>query len=203
MQNRILAKRKKNRQNRRREKKSQIKGFEVAGKQDNIYRLKKALYRVRQTPRAWNAKVNQILCELKFQRCSKESLLYRKVEKKGFLIVVVYVDDLLVTDSSLSLIMEFKREMATKFEMSDLGKLTYCLGTEVYQYESGILLKQDRYAKKILEETGMSDCNSSHIPMDQNVKLLKYPKERSINEKEYRRNIGCLLVQIYFIMLDF
>ena len=76
--------------------------------------------------------------------------------------------------------------------MSDLGKLTYYLWTEVCQHEGGILLKQDRYAMKILEETGMSECNLSHTPMEQNLKLSKSAKERSINEKEYRRNIGCL-----------
>ncbi|XP_056862395.1 secreted RxLR effector protein 161-like [Raphanus sativus] len=70
--------------------------------------------------------------------------------------------------------------MAAKFEMNNLGKLTYYLGIEVYQHEGEILLKQDRYAMKIFEETGMSECNLSHTPMEQNVKLSKYmqdPKE--------------------------
>ena len=59
------------------------------------------------------------------------------------LIVVVYVDDLLVTGSSLASILEFKQEMAAKFEMSDLGLLTYYLGIEVLQGNGGIVLKQD------------------------------------------------------------
>lgn len=62
------------------------------------------------------------------------------------------MDDLLVTGTSLKDIDEFKEEMVLKFEMSDLGRLTYYLGIEVYQHEGGITLRQERYALKILEE---------------------------------------------------
>lgn len=103
----------------------QPEGFIVKGQEENVYKLKKALYGLRQAPRTWNIKLNQILRGLNFQRCSKEPSLYRKEENKKLLVVVVYVDDLLVTGSSLQLIQEFKREMETKFEMNDLGKLTY------------------------------------------------------------------------------
>lgn len=89
--------------------------------------------------------MNQILLELKFERCSKEPSVYRKVEKKGLLIVVVYVADLLVTGTCLQSILEFKQGMSTKFEMSDLGLLTYYLGIKVQQYGETIILRQDRY----------------------------------------------------------
>ncbi|XP_013615555.1 PREDICTED: uncharacterized mitochondrial protein AtMg00810-like [Brassica oleracea var. oleracea] len=82
--------------------------------------------------------------------------------------------------------------MSTKFEISDLGKLTYYLGSEVNQHEGGISLSQDRYAVKILEEAGMNACNLTHIPMDVNVKFSKSSQEKGINEHEYRRSIGCL-----------
>ena len=164
----------------------------VKGKDDKVYKLHKALYGLRQAPKAWNVKLNGILKSLGFTRCSKEPSLYRKTEKKSLLLVCVYVDDLLVTGSSLSSIMEFKREMARKFEMSDLGRLTYYLGIEVRQKDEAIVLSQDRYAKKILEQTGLNDCNPVHIPMDMNVKLSKSPQENSIDEREYRLSIGCL-----------
>ena len=82
--------------------------------------------------------------------------------------------------------------MATKFEMSDLGMLTYYLGIEVHQLAQGIVLTQDRYARKVLEEASMHACNLTHVPMDLNVKLSKAPQEASINEREYHRSIGCL-----------
>ncbi|KAG7594882.1 Ribonuclease H-like superfamily [Arabidopsis thaliana x Arabidopsis arenosa] len=120
-----------------------------------------------------------------------------KQEKKSLLIVAVYVDDLLVTGSSLELILAFKREMAGNFEMSDLGKLTYYLGIEVIQGEDGIVLKQERYAKKILEEAGMSECNASQTPMAAGLELSKAQGEKQVNEQDYRRNIGCLRYLIH------
>lgn len=60
-----------------------------------------------------------------------------------------------MTGSSLKLIDAFKQKMAQTFEMSDLERLIYYLGIEVKQTSEGIVLSQDRYARKILEEVGM------------------------------------------------
>lgn len=157
-----------------------------------MYKLSKALYGLKHAPRAWNVKLNKILRELGFQPRSKEPSLYRRDDKARLLIVCVHVDDLLVTGTSLQSIFAFKREMASMFEMSDLGRLTYYLGIEVHQHKEGISLVQDQYVQKIPEETGMNSCNLVHIPMDMNVKLSKSPQESSIYEREYRRSIGCL-----------
>ncbi|XP_013739990.1 uncharacterized mitochondrial protein AtMg00810-like [Brassica napus] len=82
--------------------------------------------------------------------------------------------------------------MAAKFEMSDIGLLTYYLGIEVLQGNGWIVLKQDRYAQRILEEAKMSTCNLTHVPMKLNTGFSKSPDEENIDEREYRRAIGCL-----------
>lgn len=171
---------------------SQPEGFEVMGQENKVYKLRKALYGLRQAPRTWNEKLNKVLSELRFERCSKEPELYRRVNKEHLLLVAVYVDDLLVTGTSLEMIDEFKKGMAAKFEMSDLGKLTYYLGIEVDQHSEGITLRQESYANKILEETGMQDCNAVHVPFDPSLTLSKAHEESSVDEKDYRRTIGCL-----------
>jgi len=171
---------------------SQPEGFTNKESKEKVYKLHKALYGLRQAPRAWNTKLNEILKELKFKKCHKEPSLYRKQEGENILVVAVYVDDLLVTGSNLDIILNFKKGMAGKFEMSDLGKLTYYLGIEVLQSKDGITLKQERYAKKILEEAGMSKCNAVNTPMIASLELSKAQDEKRINETDYRRNIGCL-----------
>ena len=87
----------------------------------------------------------------------------------------------------MAAIEEFKREMSSKFEMSDLGKLTYYLGIEVTQYDGGIELRQSRYALKVLEESGMSECNPTQAPMELNIKLSKAIEEKNIDEKSIER----------------
>ena len=170
---------------------TQPEGFEVDGSEEKVYKLKKALYGLKQAPRAWNYKLNKILLSLKFERCLKEPSVYRRTSGGELLVVAVYVDDLFVTGTNLKQIEEFKVEMAMKFEMSDLGRLTYYLGIEVSQHIDGITLCQNRYAMKILEEAGMKFCNSVHIPMEMGLKLAKSEEESDVDATNYRKIIGC------------
>ena len=169
---------------------TQPEGFEVKGSEGKVYKLKKALYGLKQAPRGWNHKLNKCLLELRFERCLKEPSVYRKIMSGELLIVAVYVDDLFVSGTSLRMIEEFKKEMAMRFEMSDLGRLTYYLSIEVNQHAEGITLSQNRYARKILEEAGMLNCNSVHIPMEAGLKLAKSEAERVIDATNYRKIIG-------------
>jgi len=130
---------------------SQPEGFEKKGEEHKVFKLKKALYGLRKAPRTWNTKLDQILKSLKFEKCTKESSVYRKGEGDKLLIVAIYVDDLFVTGNSSQKISEFKTAMSQKFEMSDLGLLTYYLGIEVKQSSQGITIKQEAYARRILE----------------------------------------------------
>jgi len=172
---------------------TQPEGFKEKGHEDKVYKLNKALYGLRQAPRAWNNKLNRVLKELKFEKCSKEPSVYRKVMGENItLLVAVYVDDLFVTGTNTKIIDDFKREMSSKFEMSDLGKLTYYLEIEVCQHEEGITLTQHRYAKRILEEAIMLDCNLVHTPMESGLQLSKSAEENDIDATRFRKNVGCL-----------
>ena len=162
------------------------------GEEQKVYKLKKALYGLRLAPRAWNTKLDQILKGLRFKKYTKESSVYRKEEEDKLLIVAIYVDDLFITENSLKAIKEFKASMSEKFEMSDLGLLTYYLGIKVKQSSEGIMIKQEAYARHILEETNMDDCKSVCIPMEFGLQLSKATDELEVDASEYRRKIGCL-----------
>ena len=95
------------------------------------------------------------------------------------------------------MIVEFKKGMSARFEMSNLGLLTYYLCIEVLQYDGGIKLVQERYARKILEESCMSECNAVQAPMDSGLKLSIAKDEQPVDEKEYMRQIGCLRYLIH------
>ena len=122
---------------------TQPEGFEIEGCEAKVYKLNKALYGLKHAPRAWNDKLNKILLELKFIRCLKEPSVYHKTVKGELLVVAVYVDDLFVTGTNMGAIIDFKKEMANTFDMSDLGRLSYYLGIEVCQHDKGITLSQN------------------------------------------------------------
>lgn len=75
----------------------QPEGFEKKGKEHLVYKLFKALYGLRQAPRAWYAKLNQSLGSLGFERCPYENSVYTKGNGSDCLIIAVYVDDILIT----------------------------------------------------------------------------------------------------------
>jgi len=82
--------------------------------------------------------------------------------------------------------------MSRRFEMSDLGKLTYYLGIEVTQGADGIHIKQEGYAQGILVKTKMESCNYTHVPMHTSLKVSKAEEEPEIDATSYRSIIGCL-----------
>ncbi|GJU20044.1 uncharacterized mitochondrial protein-like protein [Tanacetum coccineum] len=132
-------------------------------------------------------KLDSTLEEMGFLQCVHEKAVYRKVPNGEFIIVAVYVDDLFVTGTSLDCINEFKRRMASQFEMSDLGELTYYLGIEVSQGKDCVEIKQERYARKILKEAGMEDCNATSYPMEKELKLSKAEDEPEVEATQYRK----------------
>ncbi len=76
----------------------------------------------------------------------------------GIVVIVIYVDDLIITGDSHVNIFDFKKLLKQKFEMKDLGKLRYFLGIEVIQSPKGIWLLQRQYALNKLSEYGMMGC---------------------------------------------
>ena len=82
--------------------------------------------------------------------------------------------------------------MMKEFEMSDLGLLSYYLGIEVDQKEGCITVKQAAYAKKVLKQFAMTECNPSKYPMEAKLQLGKDVEGTLVDLTEYRRVIGCL-----------
>ncbi|GJZ47862.1 uncharacterized mitochondrial protein-like protein [Tanacetum coccineum] len=108
-----------------------------------------------------------------FLQCVHEKVVYIKVSNGEFMIFAVNVDDLFMTGASLDLINEFKKRMASQFEMSNLGELTYYLGIEVSQGKDCMKIRQERYAMKILKKAGMEYYNATLCPMEPALKLSK------------------------------
>nr|GFB40266.1 ribonuclease H-like domain, reverse transcriptase, RNA-dependent DNA polymerase [Tanacetum cinerariifolium] len=110
---------------------TQPEGFIQQGNSGKVYKLTKALYGLRQAPRAWNMKLDQTLKSLDFKKCNLEQAVYTKRSKTSTLIVGVYVDDLIITGTPRKELEVFKSHMEDKVEMSDLGLLAYYLGIEI------------------------------------------------------------------------
>lgn len=171
---------------------TQPEGFVKKDREQMVYKLIKALYGLRQAPRAWYAKLNKCLEELGFARCPYEHAVYTKKIGEETLIVAVYVDDLLITGTQKSIIEQFKKQMNEVFKMSDLGLLSHYLGIEVKQSPGCIELRQTAYAKKILEKAGLGDCNPTRFPMDPKEIITKDEGGKSVDVTHFKSIVGGL-----------
>jgi len=96
-----------------------------------VCRLKKTLYGLKQAPRAWLNKIGQYLVISGFQTSNADFSIYVKKTNHGIVIIVIYVDDLIITGDNDVNIFDLKKLLKQKFEMKDLGKLHYFLSVEV------------------------------------------------------------------------
>ncbi|XP_015165801.1 uncharacterized protein [Solanum tuberosum] len=138
---------------------------------EKVCRLTKSLYGLKQAPRQWNHKLIEALLKLKFQQSQHDHSLFINKAEEGIIIILVYVDDMLITGSSLKLIEDTKRALQQAFKMKDLGELKYFLGIEFTRSTVGILMHQRKYALELISEVGMTAAKPAGTPIDINVKL--------------------------------
>jgi hypothetical protein len=148
-------------------------GFEKEKVAHKVYKLDKALYGLRQTPRVWNSKLDITLKDLGFVHSPLEHGLYARGANSRTLLMGVYVDAMIVIGGGSTEISNFKKQMQGEFKMSDLGPLSFYLGIEVHQTEGVITISQGAYAARIIEKAGLLGCNPCATPMEPRLKLSK------------------------------
>jgi hypothetical protein len=108
---------------------------------------------------------------MSFEQSLHKTAIYHRGNGGNTLLVGVYVNDLVITGTKDAEVAVFKEEMKATFQMSDLGLLSFYLGIEVHQGDSGITLQQTAYAKCAVELAGLTDCNQALTSMEERLKL--------------------------------
>ena len=112
---------------------------------------------------------------------------------KYLVILVMYVDDLIITGNHDDHIAKVKKELQAGFKMTDLGLLHYYLGVEVFQRPHHIFISHSKYAAEVLQRFCMQDCKPVLTPMEQNLKLSKFEGGEKVDSTTYRQLIGSLI----------
>ena len=128
-----------------------------------------------------------------FKRGSADTTVFIRKDKNSFVVAQIYVDDIVFGAINDSLAHSFADEMKTMFEMSMVGELTYFLGLQMKQMDSGIYINQAKYAKNQVKRFGLDNAAYARTPMAANAKLTNNPSGESVDVTLYRSMIGCLL----------
>ena len=103
-------------------------GFVAQGKKERVCRLRKSLYDLKQSPRAWFGKFSQAIKEFSMQKSKSYHSVFYKNSSSGIILLVVYVDDIVITGSDSKGISSLKSFLQNQFHTKDLGMLRYFLG---------------------------------------------------------------------------
>jgi hypothetical protein len=126
---------------------AKLEGFQLSENADYVCKLKKALYHLKQDPRAWYSRLHKYLKQEGFRKGSADNNLY---------------------------INKFAKDMQNEFDMSLLGELSFFLGLQTRQSNRVIFISQTKYIREMLKRFRMKYCKPVTTPMQTNCKLRKY-----------------------------
>jgi hypothetical protein len=172
---------------------AQPEGFQLSENADYVCKLKKALFGLKQAPRAWYSRLDKYLQHAGFVKGSVDNNLYVKVSGGNILLIEVYVDDIIFGSDDDRVSQKFAKDMKNEFEMSLLGKLSFFLGLQIHQTNQGIFISQTKYIREMLKRFGMEECKPVITPMQIGCKLRKDDDSKSTDHRQYRLMIGSLL----------
>lgn len=136
-----------------------------------VCKLLKSLYGLRQASRQWNLKLTEALLGACFTANPYDCSVFTKVSGQSLVIILIYVDDLLITGNDPTLIQSAKDILHVSFKIKDLGDLHYFVGIEFAHSNDGILMTQRKYALELIVEAGLRTAQLVHMPFDSSHKL--------------------------------
>jgi transposase InsO family protein len=171
-------------------------GLEYIVKPGNVLRLRKAIYGLKQSPRAWYHKLSHTLRDHGFHKSEADHTLFTLQSVNGIVVILVYVDDIIITGSNKEGMKGIKEHLHSVFDIKDLGEMKYFLGIEICRSKEGLFLSQRKYTLDLLHECDLGSRKAS-TPLEDAYKATC--KGENNDDKpfddvsQYRRMVGKLI----------
>ncbi|KAL0451846.1 UNVERIFIED_CONTAM: Retrovirus-related Pol polyprotein from transposon RE1 [Sesamum latifolium] len=158
-----------------------------------VCKLKRSLYGFKQASRQWNQELTSKLLGYGFLQSRHEHCLFIKKSDVGILMLLVYVDDVLITGSSDQQIIDVKNFLDDAFTIKNLGPAKFFLGLEIVRCSAGISVTQHKYITDIIHDVNLTSCTPAHTPLPLGVKFSTEDSSPLHDPGPYRRLVGQLL----------
>ncbi len=170
-------------------------GYEKPG---HVVRLRKALYGLKEAPRAWNITLHNQLLDRGFVRHPQEPCVY--LHKDNNILLVVFVDDILIVSEQEG-VTWFKQQLSSVFATKDLGEVDVFLGLKIIRdrQERTLQITQPQYIDKMLKRFSMENANPVDFPCASGIQLTSEMSPKTDEEKTkmkkvpYRQLVGALM----------
>ena len=170
--------------------------FSVRDPKEYVYLLNKALYGLKQSPLLWSNDLKQALLDLGFKQSIADESIFILNNGSIYIILAVYVDDILVLAATQDQIQSIFTSLSAKFKLRNLGPVKKFLGLDIYRpFPTGsVFLSQSTYSRKMLHKFNMADCNPVKTPSEPSFNLHKRtPDEEPADNELYRQIIGSVM----------
>ena len=165
----------------------QPEGFKIKGKEHMVCKLKKSLYGLKQAPRQWHKKFDSFMVGHKYTGTNANHCVYvRKFSNGRFVILLLYVDDMLIVGQYAGVIGNLKKDLFKSFDMKDLGPTRQILGMQILcdREAKKLWLSQEKYIEWVLQRFNMKHAKPVSTPLGSHFKLRKKSCSSSKKEKE-------------------
>nr|GEX18597.1 cysteine-rich RLK (receptor-like protein kinase) 8 [Tanacetum cinerariifolium] len=168
-------------------------GYATSLPPNTVCKLKKSLYGLKQANRQWFTKLTDFLTSLNFQQNYADTSLFTLTQDGHATILLVYVDEILLTGDFPSLLQFIKQQLHNKFSIKDLGAVHYYLGIEFLRNTSGMVISQRKYALELLRHAGVLEEKPTIVPLDPAKQLNDTDGDPFPDPSLYRTIIGKLI----------
>ena len=127
-----------------------------------------------------------------------DTVLFIRRSSAGITLILLYVDDMIITGDDSASIRSLQHFLSQHFEMKDLDTLSYFLGFKVTSFSDGYYLSQAKYVFDLLSKAGITDNKTVSTLLEYNAKLTPLDGEPISDATHYRQLVGSL---IYFMLL--
>ncbi|XP_015885158.1 uncharacterized mitochondrial protein AtMg00810-like [Ziziphus jujuba] len=166
-------------------------GFRDPHKPTHVCHLHKSLYGLKQAPRAWFDKLSTYLFHMGFVCSRADPSMFVYKTAAHLIILLIYVDDVLITGTSSAIISKCIQRLGTTFALKDLGNLHYFLGLEVNMFDGGLFLSQTKYTCDLLQRANMLEATPISTPLSVKV-TPSFTDDDPVDATTYRQLVGAL-----------
>ena len=166
-----------------------------------VCRLRRALCGLKQASRAWFAKFSSTISQHDFSGNSFDTALFLRWSDHGITILLLYVDDMIITSDDMRGIQDLKHFLSCQFEMKDLGPLNYFLSLEVSYSANDYYLTQTQYTFDMISRASITDSKIVDTPIEYNYRLNSHDDESLSDATLYRQLVGSLIYSLLLALI--
>ena len=137
--------------------------------------------------------LHSYLVRQEFIQSQADNCVYMKIKDKSMTVVIIWVDDIIIASNCTTTLKHVKGNLVNRFQIKDMGKLSWFLGIEFTCKEGMIEINQTKYIESVLSRFNMQNCKPKSTPCEMNSSKVSEESSTPADNRLYREIVGSLV----------